>query len=379
MRINTVRKDLIGTQKTEKDESKNLSNHRALDYSIEDFKVSSSKGGTYSNANPSSTLSKKLLKQVTGSKNIISNFQISAFSPSKKSAIRRIEDTKEKKTEVKSLGNNKEELGSNINLKKFSIEDFEVLRNLGRGRFGDVFLVREKKTDFIVALKVINKTEASKLKSEKLIVREIKIHSFIEHKNIIKLYGFFHDEDNIYLILEYASEGEIYKVLKNSPGGHFSEEKSSVYVKQVLEAFIYLQENNILHRDLKPENLLSCDGIIKLADFGWSVHSKAVTRTTFCGTLLYMAPEIAQQQDYDYKSDNWAIGVLTYEFLVGKPPFNTESSREILESITNGNLSYPSFLSYEAKNFISKLLVVNPQQRMSLQQAICHPFIIKYN
>lgn len=110
----------------------------------------------------------------------------------------------------------KEGLNTNVNLKKFSIENFELIKNLGRGRFGDVFLAREKKTNFIVALKIISKKEASRLNGEKLIVREIKIQSFLDHKNIIKLYGFFHDDDKIYLILEYAPEGEVYKDLKNS-------------------------------------------------------------------------------------------------------------------------------------------------------------------
>lgn len=106
--------------------------------------------------------------------------------------------------------------GANINFKKFTIDDFEIGKKLGKGRFGDVFLAREKKTNFIVALKILRKTEINRLNAEKLIVREIKIHSFLDHKNIIKLYGFFHDADNICLILEYAPDGELYTELKNA-------------------------------------------------------------------------------------------------------------------------------------------------------------------
>ncbi len=103
-----------------------------------------------------------------------------------------------------------------INLRKFKIGDFELGMKLGKGKFSSVYLAREKATNYIVALKILNKFEVQRLFGEKLIVREIKIHSYVDHPNIIKLYGFFHDEQNIYLILEYAPEGEVYKELKRS-------------------------------------------------------------------------------------------------------------------------------------------------------------------
>jgi len=102
------------------------------------------------------------------------------------------------------------------NFKKFSVADFEMGVKLGKGRFGDVFLARERKTNYIVALKILNKSEIQRLNAERLIVREIKIHSFTDHPNIIKLYGFFHDDQNIYLILEFAPDGEVYKELKDA-------------------------------------------------------------------------------------------------------------------------------------------------------------------
>lgn len=103
-----------------------------------------------------------------------------------------------------------------INFKKFTTDDFEIGKRLGKGRFGDVYIAREKKTNYIVALKVLRKAEINRLNAEKLIVREIKVHSFLDHKNIIKLYGFFHDDHSIYLILEYAPDGELYQELKQS-------------------------------------------------------------------------------------------------------------------------------------------------------------------
>ena len=102
---------------------------------------------------------------------------------------------------------------------------------LGQGKFSEVYLAREKKTNYIVALKILNKSEISRLGAERLIVREIKIHSCLNHENIIKLYGFFHNERNIYLILEYASDGELYQELQNKPEKRFSEKKTSIVIR----------------------------------------------------------------------------------------------------------------------------------------------------
>lgn len=124
----------------------------------------------------------------------------------------KINEKKPKKKEKKEL----KKKNSEINLKKFQITDFEIGMKLGKGRFGNVYLARELKSNYIVALKILKKSEIQRLGAEKLVVREINIHSFLDHKNIIKLYGFFHDENNIYLILEYAPDGELYKELKNT-------------------------------------------------------------------------------------------------------------------------------------------------------------------
>lgn len=149
-------------------------------------------------------------------------------------------------------------------------------------------------------------------------------------------------------------------------------------IRQVLEAFIYLQANGILHRDLKPENLLLSEGSIKLADFGWAVYANSAKRRTFCGTLLYVPPEMAQGESYDGKLDNWAVGVLSFELLVGKPPFESHTFSETLSAIKAGDVSIPSFLSVEASQFLSGLLVVDPQKRTPLSQALRHPFITKH-
>lgn len=167
-----------------------------------------------------------------------------------------------------------------LNLTKFDKDNFEFGTKLGKGKFGDVYLAREKKTNFIVAVKVLDKASIRQMKAQKQVIREIKIHSYLDHRNIIKLYGVFHDDQKVYMIIEYAPDGELYKELKNDvkifcsfklkkiilifyllkkkPKRRFSEKKTSNYIKQVIDAFIYLHELDIIHRDLKPENLLNC-------------------------------------------------------------------------------------------------------------------------
>lgn len=234
-----------------------------------------------------------------------------------------------------------------VNLKKFKREDFEFGPKIGKGKFCDVFLARDYKTNWIVALKVLDKMMIRQMRAQRQIVREIKYHSYLKHENIIKLFGVFHDEEKIYMILEYAADGEVYKELKNTPGKKFTEEKASKYIKQVLNAIIYLHSNDIIHRDLKPENLLNSYGTLKLADFGWSVYSpeSGAKRKTFCGTLDYVPPEMVQGEKYDYHSDNWSIGIMTFEFVTGSPPFGKQSQTETLESIVKSELIIPNQVS----------------------------------
>lgn len=269
----------------------------------------------------------------------------------------------------------------NVDLKKFKKDDFVFGAKIGKGKYGDVFLAQEKKTNWIVALKVLDKMKVRQLRAQRQIVREIKYHSYLKHENIIKLYGVFHDDEKIYMILEYAADGEVYKELKNSTNKRFTEEKASKYIKQILQAIIYLHSHDIIHRDLKPENLLNSYGTLKLADFGWSVFApqSGAKRKTFCGTLDYVPPEMVQGEKYDYHSDNWSIGIMTFEFVTGSPPFGQRTQNETLESIVKSDLEYPTYLSAECKDFIQGLLNPNPKKRVELTEAIEHPWITKYN
>lgn len=174
----------------------------------------------------------------------------------------------------------------------WELSNFDIGRPLGRGKFGNVYLAREKDTKFVVALKVLFKKQIQRDNVEHQVRREIEIQSHLRHPNILRLYGFFHDPARIYLILEYAPKGALYKELHSQPNKRFDERRTAGYILSLADALIYLHERDVIHRDIKPENLLlGHKGELKIADFGWSVHEPNSARTTLCGTVDYLPPE----------------------------------------------------------------------------------------
>merc|ERR1719433_1564944 len=153
--------------------------------------------------------------------------------------------------------------------------------------------------------------------------------------------------------MEYASKGEVFDMLWEAK--KFSEKRTARYVKDLADALSYLHQKNIIHRDIKPENLLiDAKGRIKLADFGWSAHTKpGRKRRTMCGTTEYIPPELVKRQPHGQKVDVWALGILTYEFLYGKAPFTGKSRNEIFKKVKSVSFTFPSSFSREAKSFIS--------------------------
>uniref|UniRef100_A0A453E676 Aurora kinase n=1 Tax=Aegilops tauschii subsp. strangulata TaxID=200361 RepID=A0A453E676_AEGTS len=174
--------------------------------------------------------------------------------------------------------------------KRWVLSDFDVGKALGRGKFGHVYLAREKRSSHIVALKVLFKSQLKQSQVEHQLRREVEIQSHLRHPNILRLYGYFYDQTRVYLILEHAAKGELYKELQRCK--HFSERRSATYIASLARALIYLHGKHVIHRDIKPENLLvGLQGELKIADFGWSVHTFN-RRRTMCGTLDYLPPEM---------------------------------------------------------------------------------------
>ncbi|CAM9403996.1 unnamed protein product [Ectocarpus sp. 12 AP-2014] len=262
--------------------------------------------------------------------------------------------------------------------KHWTVSDFEIGCPLGRGKFGSVYLAREKRTRYIVAIKVLQKKQLLKAGVEHQLRREIEIQSHLRHRNILRLFGYFYDEKRIYLILEFAPGGELYKTLQK---GRFSEAKGARYVLDVAQALAHCHKKNVIHRDLKPENLLiGSTGGLKLADFGWSVHAPNSRRNTLCGTLDYLPPEMIEGREHDSSTDIWSLGVLAYEFIVGVPPFEAEGHQATYRRISRVDIRWPSALniSDEAKDLVTKLLRKEPQKRLPLDEVASHPWIRRH-
>ncbi|KAI1097237.1 kinase-like domain-containing protein [Jackrogersella minutella] len=264
--------------------------------------------------------------------------------------------------------------------KAFHLGMFEIGKPLGKGKFGRVYLARERSQGFICALKVLHKNELQQERVKKQVRREIEIQSNLRHPNVLKLYGHFHDSKRIFLILEFAGQGELYKHLRKAR--RFSEPIAAKYVAQMAAALRYLHRKHIMHRDIKPENILvGIHGEIKISDFGWSVHAPSSRRKTYCGTLDYLPPEMinprTSDESYNEKVDIWALGVLMYEFLVGEAPFE-DTPVLTTRRIVKGDMKIPSFVSAEATDLIRKLLVVEPIRRLPLEKVQVHPWIMKH-
>ncbi|KAH8730156.1 kinase-like domain-containing protein [Phaeosphaeriaceae sp. PMI808] len=268
--------------------------------------------------------------------------------------------------------------------------DFEIGGTLGKGKFGHVYLARHLATDYICALKVISKAQCSTEKEEHLIRREMEVHQNLAHKNILKMLSWFHDAKSIYLVLEYAAGGSLFSRLKKQAGGRFDEHTAAQYIAQMAEALRYMHNKNIIHRDIKPENiLLGLHQEIKLADFGYSVHSESGFRSTVCGTMDYVSPEMMlmmlkprKSKEYYTKSiDQWSMGVLAYELLVGRPPFEAKNmmvTQKRIAKYKGKGIKFPKHVSEEARSLIYALLDVDAEKRMLLDDIFVHPWIVRH-
>lgn len=260
---------------------------------------------------------------------------------------------------------------------RWSLDNFDIGRPLGKGKFGNVYLARERSSKFIIALKVLFKSQLQKAGVEHQLRREIEIQAHLRHPNILRLYGYFYDDARVYLILEFAAGGQLYAELQKC--GCFDEKRSATYLRQLADALNYCHSKKVIHRDIKPENLLlGSKGELKIADFGWSVHTPSSQRETLCGTLDYLPPEMIEGKPHDEKVDLWSLGVLLFEFLTGKPPFEAENPNDTYRLITRVHYRFPNNLSNGAKDLISKLLQYDPKKRLCLTGIIDH-FWIKAN
>ena len=269
---------------------------------------------------------------------------------------------------------------SHKQVKEVKLEDFKVLKVIGRGSFGKVCLVEYLPTHETYAMKSLKKDVLIEQEQIENTLLEKEILQTIDYPLLCGLVFCFQTDERIYFILPFLSGGELFQHLRKFRT--FDEEKVRFYGAQIALALEYLHSKGIVYRDLKPENILMDDqGYLKLADFGMAKKLKGDEKAmSFCGTPEYLAPEIITMEGHDKMADWWSFGILLFEMLCGLPPFYVENLDKMYELIKNSSVKFPRriTLSEEAKDVIRKLLEKNPKKRLGSQSGIeeikSHPF-----
>ncbi|XP_077988978.1 calcium/calmodulin-dependent protein kinase type IV-like [Glandiceps talaboti] len=264
--------------------------------------------------------------------------------------------------------------------KDASFDDyFQLGKELGRGATSVVYRCEQKGTCKPYAVKTVRKNV-----DKKIIRTEIGVLLKLKHPNVIQLREIFETPSELNLVLELVTGGELFERIVAR--GYYSERDAASCVRQICEAVSYLHDNDIVHRDLKPENLLyqdtSQDALLKIADFGLSkIMSDNVTMQTVCGTPGYCAPEVLYGKPYGPEVDMWSVGVITYILLCGFEPFYDErGDQHMFQKILRADFEFMSpwwdDISLNAKDLVSKLITLNPKRRLTVKQALQHPWVL---
>ncbi|XP_037532607.1 serine/threonine-protein kinase MARK2 isoform X3 [Nematolebias whitei] len=248
------------------------------------------------------------------------------------------------------------------------IGNYRLLKTIGKGNFAKVKLARHVLTGKEVAVKIIDKTQLNSSSLQKLF-REVRIMKLLNHPNIVKLFEVIETEKTLYLVMEYASGGEVFDYLVAH--GRMKEKEARAKFRQIVSAVQYCHQKCIVHRDLKAENLLlDADMNIKIADFGFSNEFTLGNKLdTFCGSPPYAAPELFQGKKYDGPEvDVWSLGVILYTLVSGSLPFDGQNLKELRERVLRGKYRIPFYMSTDCENLLKKFLILNPSKRGSLEQ-----------
>ncbi|XP_050969912.1 serine/threonine-protein kinase MARK2 isoform X2 [Labeo rohita] len=248
------------------------------------------------------------------------------------------------------------------------IGNYRLLKTIGKGNFAKVKLARHVLTSKEVAVKIIDKTQLNSSSLQKLF-REVRIMKLLNHPNIVKLFEVIETDKTLYLVMEYASGGEVFDYLVAH--GRMKEKEARAKFRQIVSAVQYCHQKCIVHRDLKAENLLlDADMNIKIADFGFSNEFTVGNKLdTFCGSPPYAAPELFQGKKYDGPEvDVWSLGVILYTLVSGSLPFDGQNLKELRERVLRGKYRIPFYMSTDCENLLKKFLILNPTKRGSLEQ-----------
>ena len=255
------------------------------------------------------------------------------------------------------------------------LSDYILKKNIGEGTFGIVKLAIKKSTTEKVAIKILEKDKMTSEDDIERVRREIDILQRMHHINIIKIIDLKEDEEKLYIIMEFCEKGELFNLIVNK---QFLEEKeASYFYYQLINGLDCIHKQNIVHRDLKPENLLiSSDNILKIIDFGLSneFYPNNLLETP-CGSPCYASPEMVSGNKYDgFKIDIWSTGIILYAMLCGYLPFDDQDNEILFEKIIKCEYDFPSNLSIDAIDLLSKILVNDPEKRIKLSEIKKHIF-----
>jgi len=275
------------------------------------------------------------------------------------------------------------------------LDDFKLGPRIGTGSFGYVRLVKERHGGNVAALKVMRKRRVERLRVQRHVAHEVEVQGHLRHQHVLKLHGIFWDAVRIYMILEHAPGGDLEGLLKKQPGHRFEERLAAKNVAQIVSAVEYCHGLHVMHRDIKPSNILvGHRSKLKLADFGWAVHTYPdQLHWTLCGTLDYLPPEMVHSTSgHSFGVDAWSLGILSYEMLVGQPPFVAATWEETCRAILQGTPSYTKrglveadpgnaakaqadCTSALAQDFVGQLLHRDPATRARPADAAAHPWL----
>ena len=261
--------------------------------------------------------------------------------------------------------NNEEENEHPLNI-KLTYNDFQPIKLLGRGSFGEVILVRLKSTKKVYAMKILDKKILKMKKQQNHTKTERDLMVKINSPFIVNIKSAFQDDTNLYLVSEFMQGGDMFFHMHDGQIVIFSHDKTRFYILELVLALESLHKNNMVYRDLKPENiLLDSKGHVKLTDFGLSkiLEDEDDKAFTLCGTPQYLAPEVLLKKGYDKMVDWWSLGCVMYEMLMGRLPFAIKRGMINLK-IYEKKIDFPRKISNEARDLIEKFLVINPTERL---------------
>ncbi|KAI9912237.1 hypothetical protein PsorP6_009599 [Peronosclerospora sorghi] len=254
---------------------------------------------------------------------------------------------------------------------KICLEDFTLIRVIGKGSFGKVTLVRKKNNSKVFAMKILTKSHLLKRKQVEHTKTERRVLSVASHPFIVGLHYAFQTEAKLYFVLDYCPGGELFFHLSRM--GKFHEEMARFYAAELVVALEHLHSLGVVYRDLKPENILLDEmGHIKLADFGLAkdeVTEIGSGATSLCGTPEYLAPEVLARKGHGTAVDWWGLGMVLYEMLTGLPPWYTRNRQELFARIREAPLEIPKYLSRDAASLIQSLLHREPERRLGSRGA----------